>query len=133
MRTLAYPLVITTFSEKECTEIMKPVLQAALSRSGIVRSLPRILIYSPRVCFGLELPNLYASHGFDKLERLVKYGISANDETGNLIRFNMEMAKLELGTNGPLCTNDFEIWGPLASPTWLSFLWKFLWTTRITL
>jgi hypothetical protein len=45
LKTLQYPLPATTFTEKECTAIMAPILAAGLPTSGICRNFPRALVY----------------------------------------------------------------------------------------
>jgi hypothetical protein len=41
MKKHGYVLKASTFTEEECDQIMKPAIQTALSKSGIVCTLPR--------------------------------------------------------------------------------------------
>ena len=59
LKSLEYPLPATTFSEKDCTAILRPVLRAGLSASGIVSTFPRALVHAPLKFQGLGLPHLF--------------------------------------------------------------------------
>ena len=48
MKSIQSPLAATTLVEKECDAIMRPLLQAALPASGIVRTIPRALVFGPK-------------------------------------------------------------------------------------
>ena len=47
LKTLAYPLPASTFSADQCRRLMHPLLQVGLSRSHIVRSMPRVAVHGP--------------------------------------------------------------------------------------
>jgi hypothetical protein len=74
LKTLQYPLAATKFTEKQCTAIMAPVLEAGLPTSGICRTFPRDLVYGPLKYQGLALPNLYTVHGIEHILTVVKFG-----------------------------------------------------------
>jgi len=42
---LAYPLIATTFSQTQCTKIIKPLLTASLPVAGYVQAFPRAIMY----------------------------------------------------------------------------------------
>ena len=45
MKTLEYPLLATTFTQKDVNDIMRPLLKTILPMCGIQRNLPRALLY----------------------------------------------------------------------------------------
>jgi len=60
LRKLINPLATTTFTVKQCTTIMKPVLSDGLPKAGIVCTVPRALVHGPLCYSGLNIPNLYS-------------------------------------------------------------------------
>ena len=48
MNKLEYPLVALILSEAECDYVMAPVLEGALSTSGLCRKFPREMLYVDR-------------------------------------------------------------------------------------
>jgi hypothetical protein len=133
MRTLSYPLPITTFTRKECDTIMAPVLRVALSHSGVCNSIPRAIVYAPLKYQGLGVPDIFIEQGLTKLLRLIKFGRKSNHITASLLRHNCEAMKMELGLNGYLFQHDPTIWDSVVSATWLKWTWKFATQHRISL
>lgn len=126
LRKLEYPLAATTFSPKQCYEILKPVLQQGLPSSGIVRTIPRVIVHGPVACQGVGIPDLWTVQGLAHLDRLIKYGSVADHFNGQLIRASTEQMKLELGINGPLFSTDYETYKELATECWVKNSWEFL-------
>ena len=130
-RSLHYPLAATTLTQAQCTSIMAPVKQVALSGSGIVRSFPSSLAYAPQLSGGLDMPDLYVTQGIDHLQRLVSFYHCPDDLTGSLLRTSLELLTLELGFNFPLSAS-YPRWQGCATPGWFKHTWKFLHSFRIT-
>jgi len=99
---LRYPLVATTFSETQCQEILKPVLQQGLPSLGINRNFPRAVAHGPVMYHGLNLPNLHMEQLVTHILTMLKYGMLSGDPTGFLIRSSCELLRLEAGVRGPL-------------------------------
>jgi hypothetical protein len=133
MRTLSYPLPLTTFTRKECDMIMVPVLRVALSHSGVCNSIPRAIVYAPLKYQGLGVPDIFIEQGLTKLLRLIKFGRKSHHLTSSLIRHNCEAMKMEMGLNGYLFQHDPTIWDAMISATWLKRTWKFAAQHRIEL
>jgi hypothetical protein len=98
-KMLQYPLAATTLSEKQCTEVMKPLLKGVLPRTGY--TFPRTLVYAHTEILGLEIPNLYWIQGLEHIERLVRFEKSKH-LTGKLIRQSLEAMQLEVGISQPV-------------------------------
>jgi hypothetical protein len=133
MRTLSYPLPITTFTRKECDMIMAPVLRVALSHSGVCNNIPRAIVYAPLKYQGLGIPDIFIEQGLTKLMRLIKFGRKLQHLTSSLIRHNCEAMKMELGLNGYLFQHDPIIWDSVVSATWPKWTWKFAAQHRLAL
>jgi hypothetical protein len=58
LRSLEYPLVATTFTQKQCKAILRPVLRAALPLSGVQRRLPSALVHGSMRSRGLDISDL---------------------------------------------------------------------------
>jgi len=120
------------FTEKECNQIMKPIYDAGLSRSNIVRSLDRKIVHGPQRFCGLGLPDLFVESGIYKIDRLCKFGSSEEFITGFLIRDSVEYLTLELGLEGNLFDQTYSIWSGLATDCWVKYVWMFLQKSSIT-
>jgi hypothetical protein len=121
LKTLEYPLAVTTLTSSQCHNIMQPLLQSALPRMGIMRSFPRVLAYASHTYNGLAIPNLFWLQGFYHIERLLRYYRSQH-LTGRL-----------LGCNGSIFALPFTTYGQLATASWVSQTWEFLSTYSIRL
>jgi hypothetical protein len=55
LKTLEYPMVATTISEKLWEYIMAPILQAGLPRLGIARNFPRDILFGPKSLQGFGI------------------------------------------------------------------------------
>ena len=97
MKTLEYPLVALTLTEKECDHIMAPVLAGALPRAGICRNIPRAVLYGNPEYQGLGVHNLYTTMGLHQLQALLD-NIWKDTITGRLMRVSLESYKI--GTGG---------------------------------
>ena len=125
MKTLEYPLVALTLTEKECDYIMAPVLAGGLPRAGICRNIPRSVLYGSLEHQGLGMHNLYNTMGLQQIQVLLD-NTWKNTITGKLIRTSLESFKLELGIQGPLFTKDYELYNNIATDCWIKHLWHFV-------
>ena len=125
LRSFEYPLPATTFSQKQCHQILSPVLSQSLASCGIIRSFARALAHGPIKYQGLGIPNLWHSQGIAHLCQILTHGCHSSI-TGQLLRTSLECLILELGRPG----NPFD--GPLAgakayvTPGWWLNTWDFM-------
>ena len=68
MKTLEYPLLATTLTQDDCTDIMAPILHDGLPKAGICRTLARAMVYGPKQYKELALHNLYTTQGLVQLQ-----------------------------------------------------------------
>jgi len=122
MRKMAYPLAVTTFTENQCHDVMKPILNVGLPKIGCNRSMPRSLVHGPLGYAGLNLPHLYTEQAVTQLTLLMRYGSHPTDHTGLLLRAVAEAMQLETGIVGELLQTS-GIFAPLVTDTWLKRLW----------
>jgi hypothetical protein len=84
MKTLEYPLLALTLTERDCAHIMAPILMGGLQACGICRNFPRTVIFAPTKFMGLDLHNLYITLGNLRIDLLSSEG-QKDSITGNLI------------------------------------------------
>jgi hypothetical protein len=126
MKTLEYPLPVTTFTREECTDIIAPVLKEGLSRSGMNRSMPRAVVYGPLRYQGIDLNELYVTQGAEHIFRCLNFGYRRSFLPGALLRATAQQTILEIGLPGEIFQVDACKWGKLATASWVAHTWNFL-------
>ncbi len=122
LRKMAYPLAVTTFTEQQCAELMKPILGIGLPKIGCIRSMPRAIIHGPLEMAGLNIPNLYMEQAITQIVMLLRHGRCLSEQTGILLRALTKAMQFETGLAiEPLQTPG--IFEPLITNTWLKCLW----------
>jgi hypothetical protein len=118
LKKLHYPLLTMSFSEKECTHIMKPFLDVVLSSLGICRRLPRAVVYGPGSSQGIGMLNLYTLQCLKHVEAMMS---DSNRVNKHMIRTAIENTLLEAGIPGPLFMQPFCKY---VTKTWVSHTWE---------
>ena len=85
-KTLTYPLAATTFTESECRSLCTPLFQIGLSRSHIVRSMPRAVVHGPASAGGFAVPDLFVEQCLAHITAFLNFGWSFSSITGFLLR-----------------------------------------------
>ncbi len=132
MKTLEYPLMATSLSQKQCDEIMKPILDAGLAALGISRTMNSDVVYGPRRYQGVGIPDLWLLQGILKLWITVAHGDTAT-VTGSSLRAVLALHTNELGLLGSFLLHDYDKYSHLATNTWLKNLWHFCHQSNIQL
>ena len=68
---LVYPLAVMPVSEKDCDDIIRPALNALLTKLNINKTTCRKLLYGPARYGGMELPNIYVYGNILKVMMLI--------------------------------------------------------------
>ena len=123
MKTLEYPMALTTLSKKAWEKILSPILQVGLPKGGICRNFPRVVIFGPTQLQGLGLPHPYALQVAHHVEACLRHGTNQTN-TGQYLSAALEAHQLELGIPLGLFQNRFNEVGLLASDTWLKKVWQ---------
>jgi hypothetical protein len=124
MKSLEYPLMATSLSKAQCDKIMKPIRAAALPALGINRHLNLSIVHGPQCYQGVGIPDLWTVQGILKLWLALQHG-DAPTITGHQLRASMELHTIEIGLPGQLLQQDFQIYGKLATTSWLQHMWEF--------
>ena len=97
---------------------------------GVCWSFPQAVVHGPRHYMGLGLPLLFNCQGLAHLRVVQEHGGTLST-MGKLLGASIQHLKVEVGTGGPLFQMDFSIFGRLATPSWVTHLWKYLWTKKV--
>jgi hypothetical protein len=124
MKTLEYPLMATSLSQKQCDEIMQPILDAGLAALGISRKMNRDVVYGPRKYQGVDIPDLWLLQGILQFWITLAHGDAATI-TGSSVRAVLALHTIELGLPGSFLLHDYDTYSHLATNTWLKNLWHF--------
>ena len=123
MKSLEYPMALTTFDEKTWLSILSPILQVCLPKAGICRSFPRAVVLAPLQLQGLGIPHPSGLQIFHHLEMLLRH--SANKtKTNTYLDAVIQAHQLETGTSYGLLQQDYQNTAILTSETWLKRVWK---------
>lgn len=93
---LGYPLVITTFTDKECDRIQSKFYMAMLPKIGFNRHMPRATIFGPHRYGGMNMMDMkteqIAQHTANVIAQIRK-----NDKVGQTMRAAIDCYQLYLG------------------------------------
>ena len=131
-KSLDYCLQATYLTRKDLHKIHSAALCRGLSSSGIIRSLDRSICYAPFKYQGLGLHDPYIRQGVEHIKFILQQAESISI-SGKLLRFTVEGTKLETGLPGNLFQHDFNIYGQLATNSWVKATWQFVWEYNILL
>jgi len=94
LRKLAYPWLVTNFTEQQCATIMKPVLKEGLPKAGVFWMYP--MLWSMYLCYaGLAIPNLYTKQLVTQVTAVPHFGGQFSDTTSTLIQALVKAMQLE--------------------------------------
>ena len=123
MKSLEYPMPLTTFSQKEWLAIVSPILVRCLPKAGVCRSFKRLVVLAPLRYQGLGIPNPFSLQVFHHLSMLLRHSVNST-QTGSYLRSTLESHQLETGSSFGLFQQQFDNTGILASDTWVKRVWR---------
>ena len=123
LKTLEYPMALTTFSAEMWTKIMSRPLMVCLPKAGVCRSFPRSVVYAPLRFQGLGIPHPFATQVSTHLETLLRHGTNLTN-TGTYLTAALEAHQLEIGLPIGLFQQQFQNTGILTTDSWLKKLWQ---------
>ena len=60
---ISYCLPITTLTDKQCTQVHKPILRSIISKLGYNKNMPRALVHSSKWKGGMGMPKISTLQG----------------------------------------------------------------------
>jgi hypothetical protein len=130
MRTIEYALPATMMTRQQLDYLMKPVLGAGLSRSGVCRNMSRTVVFTPNTFQGLGLHHPYDIQGIRKIEAIFD---NSQPFTTKLVEASWYRAMIESGQGADFLETDITIAKEVVTDGWILSLWQFLYDTKITL
>ena len=130
MKTLEYPMMATTITEREWDFIMQPIREAGLPKIEVTSKFPKILMYGPKAFQGLGIMHPYLHQELMHLAACIHEG-KRETITGELIRASTEQIQLELGLPGHIFEKDYDVLAHLVTDCWLKTVWQFTWKNEI--
>jgi len=125
IKSLEYPLGVSLLTEKECDNILAPAMSTFLRRMGLCSTISRTIVFGPRIYGGLQIPNLFTSQGYQKIQLFIGHN-RKQDETSKLISISQACIQQEVGISTPILMSSYKKFGCLASNSWIKCLWQFL-------
>jgi hypothetical protein len=84
MKAVECRMMATYLSKVQCEKIMRPFLNAGLSASGVVCSMPRAIVWGPTRYQGLGICHLWTTQGVEHLLAILRHATRPT-LTGQLI------------------------------------------------
>ena len=123
MKSLEYPMALTTIDKATWQSILSPVLQVCLPKAGVCRNFPRAVVMAPVSLQGLGIPHPFACQLYAHLDILLRHPANRTD-MAKYLENNLQSHQLETGTSFGLFQQDYSNTAILASDTWLKRVWK---------
>jgi hypothetical protein len=121
---IMYSLMTTNFTQVQCQTIQSPVINALLPLIGFNRHTSRSIIFAPAQFGGVGMLDLYKELYTRKIEQIVMLTRNSNNEIGQLIKINLSLLQLIVGTSTPYLELEEKI--TYIQQTWFSGLHEFL-------
>ena len=122
MKSLEYPMPLSTLSESTWVSIISPILQVCLPKAGVCRNFPRAAVLAPMKLQGLDIPHPFGLQICHHLTVLLKHSAN-NTSAGEYLDANLQAHQLETGTSYGLLQQDYSNTAILSSDTWLKRVW----------
>jgi hypothetical protein len=132
MKTLEYPMDANNLTRKQWDYVMAPLLKSTLPCSGVVRTVPRDLLYGPDTFTELGIVHPYYKQNLKHLDLVLRETLTPSI-TSDLLRSTIEQLKLEIGI--PCQDGDWQltIFSPCLTNCWLRDLLIFCEEEEISL
>eukprot|EP00957_Ditylum_brightwellii_P136430 10405332-Ditylum_brightwellii.AAC.1 len=98
---MQYPLAATSFTKKQCIQLMKPFVYAILPKLGFNRHTARTVIFGSVRYSGFQLAHLLLEQGYLAIKHFIGH-VRKETITGDQIIIALSKAQLILGSGHPL-------------------------------
>jgi hypothetical protein len=132
MKSIEYPMAATYITEKEWTEIMKPLVGIVLQRSKFAKTFPRDVFYSSGTFQGLGVMHPWHRQEISHIITLCQEA-QHGTPTGELLQANAEQTRLEIGLPGRFTDAPLPIVSAYMTNSWLHDLLLYLHTYSMSI
>eukprot|EP00957_Ditylum_brightwellii_P022590 1703928-Ditylum_brightwellii.AAC.1 len=119
-KSLEYPLLTTTVSERDCRRIECPAVQVSLKASTLPSNYQQNVFYGSPKYLGQGASRIHAIQGIKHSHAIMDHR-NLDTINGKELRANIELhnIELELGTGTSLFATDYNTFNPCVTFTWL--------------
>jgi hypothetical protein len=130
MKTIEYPLAATTLKKRDIDQILVPIINTGLSRSGICQKTARSVVFAPNHFHGLGVHHAYDTQGIRKVEVLFQ-----NNQilTTKLVETSWQRTIIESGYGYDFLAKDGSKIIDILTNGWITSLWEFLSASKINI
>jgi hypothetical protein len=132
MKSIEYPMAATYLTEKDWTEIMKPLVGIVLQRSKFVKTFPRDVFYSSGTFQGLGVMHPWHRQEISHIITLCQE-TQHGTPTGELLQATAEQTRLEIGLPGRFTDAPLPIVSAYMTDSWLHDLLLYLDTYNMSI
>jgi hypothetical protein len=123
LKKILFPLIGHTCGEDDLHFLQQPVDREVLHILGLNEHFPRAVLRAPLLYGGMGCANIHAQHVIEKLLLFVHH-IRENGQIKEALLASMSVTQLECGVSQQFFSLSAAIWNPLATPTWVTSLWR---------
>jgi len=123
--SLWYPLAVMSLTQTQAHSLTSCLHQTLLPCLGVNHHFPVALCHADTSFLGLGLPHPYWEHGIAATRLFLEHANATNMETV-LLQVSLEYLHLELGSWSNIFDLPYNSWSFLATPCWLTNLWRFI-------
>ena len=120
---IRYPLQVTTFTAKECTDIQKIFMHKLLPKIGFNRNTPRSIIYGPRYLGGREMMDLRNEQALQQWKNTIGH-MRRMDAVGKALQITLHDHQIEIGSASSFLEKDPTVYNYGTKNTKWEYLWK---------
>jgi hypothetical protein len=125
LKSIEYSLTATTMTKQQTETIMRPILKAGLSKSGLSQKFPRTAVYSSLKYQGLGICDPYFTQGVKKLSIFLQSNLSV-PLMNHAIQTLWYLTRLECGLGPHFLTKPFPPASCIVTRGWIAYLWEFV-------
>jgi len=126
---------ITTFTNKQCNTIQRPMINAALPKLGINRNMPRTVVFGPLRYGGFDILSLSTDEQLCKHTKMTLSHLRSKSSTGTSMHHLLSAFQLYVGCEFPFWSENPADYPHAPSPqtSRISYLWHKLRSIGTTL
>ena len=122
-KTIDYTLPATYMDTKQCKAINTELHKKFLPKIGIDVHLPLVYRYAPKKFQGLNSLNVEDKQFIEKMKMFLMHA-STDTQLGKSIHLILEAMHIQIGTNFPIFSLNYDKYQCLSEKGWITHLWE---------
>jgi hypothetical protein len=107
MATFGYPAAAISLTSAQWNEVIAPVFQAGLNKSGISGMFPGTVLFAPDLFQAMGVMHPFHFQELEHWETILRCGNNGTTTSNQLIQVSLEELRLELGVSSMLTEWDY--------------------------